>query len=457
MELVITAEHLFKEYRLYQKPADRLVEAVTGGKVTRGKKHTALRDLSFSVKKGEAFGIIGSNGAGKSTLLKICAGVLMPDAGVLRRCGKVSALLELGAGFHPDYTGAENVLLAGRVMGIPRRVMEERLPDILEFAGIGAYAEQPVKTYSSGMFARLAFAAATNVDADILIVDEALSVGDIYFQNRCFRRFAELIERGVTLLLVSHDLETVRRMTSRALWIEKGTAKMCGESREVCNAYAAEIHRKENEDHLKRTKKEAECGNVLPDAANCRQEDSPIIPPGVPEIVPKAGDILSGSVRIIYCYFENAQGEAVSELTGGTSCRLVIVFETKEKLQRCIAGFVLQNRKGVSIINSNTLTVQGGKPFPVQAGSLCRTEFAMTFPVLYRDVYLVDCAVADGGSVMENEMKTWIYGALSVTVHPPKTCLAIMDIPQKVTVRTTDIGMKESMTADRRSGVHAQV
>ena len=247
MEFAIAGEHLFKEYRLYQKPSDRLIEAVTGGKVTRGKKHTALVDLSFSVKKGEAFGIIGSNGAGKSTLLKICAGVLMPDAGDLHRDGKVSALLELGAGFHPDYTGAENVLLTGRVMGIPRRVMEERLPGILEFAGIGAYAEQPVKTYSSGMFARLAFAAATNVDADILIVDEALSVGDIYFQNRCFRRFAELREGGVTLLFVSHDLETVRRMTNRTLWIEDGIARMCGESREVCNAYAAEIHRKENE------------------------------------------------------------------------------------------------------------------------------------------------------------------------------------------------------------------
>ena len=457
MEFAIAGEHLFKEYRLYQKPSDRLIEAVTGGKVTRGKKHTALVDLSFSVKKGEAFGIIGSNGAGKSTLLKICAGVLMPDAGDLHRDGKVSALLELGAGFHPDYTGAENVLLTGRVMGIPRRVMEERLPGILEFAGIGAYAEQPVKTYSSGMFARLAFAAATNVDADILIVDEALSVGDIYFQNRCFRRFAELREKGVTLLFVSHDLETVRRMTNRTLWIEDGTARMCGESREVCNAYAAEIHRKENEDHLRRTKTETDRGDEMPAAGHGCREESPVIPPGVPEIVPKAGDILSDRVRIIYCCFENAQGEAVSELTGGMSCRLVIVFETKEKLQRCIVGFVLQNRKGVSIINSNTLTVQDGKPFPVQAGSLCRTEFAMTFPVLYRDIYLVDCAVADGESVMENEMKTWIYGAVSVEVHPPKTCLAIMDIPQKVTVRTTDIGRKQSAAADRGGGVHAQV
>ena len=209
----------------------------------------------------------------------------------------------------------------------------------------------------------------------------------------------------------------------------------------------------------------------MPDPGHGCREDHPIIPPGVPEIVPKAGDILSGSVRIVHCYFENAQGETVSELTGGTFCRLVIVFETKEKLQNCIVGFVLQNRKGVSIINSNTLTVQDGKPFAVQAGSLCRTEFAMIFPVLYRDVYLVDCAVADGGSVMENEMKTWIYGALSVTVHPPKTCLAIMDIPQRVTVRTSDIGPEKSMAADRgsmaadrgsiaadrRSGVHAQV
>lgn len=457
MECVLEGEHICKEYRLYQRTADRLVEAVTGGKIVRGKRHTALRDISFSVEKGEAFGIIGSNGAGKSTLLKICAGVLEPDAGELHKCGKVSALLELGAGFHPDYTGAENVLLTGRVMGVPRSVMEERLPGILEFAGIGAYADQPVRTYSSGMFARLAFAAATNVDADILIVDEALSVGDIYFQNRCFRRFAELREGGVTLLLVSHDLETVRNMTSRTLWIENGTAKMCGESREVCNAYAAEIHRKENEDYLKRSKREAVCGEETHEAADERAEEFKAVPPGVPGVAPKAGDILSGSVRILHCYFENAHGEAVSELTGGTFCRLVIVFETEEELQRCIVGFVLQNRKGVSIINSNTLTVQGGKTFPVRAGSLCRVEFAMNFPVLYQDIYVLDCAVAEGESVMENELKTWIYGATTVMVRPQGICLAIMDIPQKVTVKTSDIGLKESIAAGGRSGVHAQV
>ena len=457
MEYALAAEHICKEYRLYRKTADRLAEAVTGGKIARGKKHTALRDISFSVEKGEAFGIIGSNGAGKSTLLKICAGVLEPDSGVLRKCGKVSALLELGAGFHPDYTGAENVLLTGRVMGVPRSVMEERLPGILEFAGTGAYADQPVRTYSSGMFARLAFAAATNVDADILIVDEALSVGDIYFQNRCFRRFAELRAGGVTLLFVSHDLETVRHMTSRTMWLENGTAKMCGKSREVCNAYAAEIHRKENEEYLKRTRQETECAEKVPEAVNGRAEEFPGIPPGVNGIVPRAGDILSESVRILYCYFENARGEAVGELTGGTFCRLVIVFETREELQRCIVGFVLQNRKGVSIINSNTLTVQGGRTFSVQSGSLCRTEFAMTFPVLFSDRYSIDAAVSDGESVMENELKTWIYGAASIMVRPQGTCLAIMDIPQKVTVKTTDIGLKNSITAGGRRDGHAQI
>ena len=457
MEYAIKAEHLSKEYRLYQKPSDRLIEAITGGKVIRAKKNTVLRDISFSVKKGEAFGIIGPNGAGKSTLLKICAGVLQPDAGVFHKSGKVSALLELGAGFHPDYTGAENVLLTGRVMGIPRHIMEERLPCILEFAGIGAYAEQPVRTYSSGMFARLAFAAATNVDADVLIVDEALSVGDIFFQNRCFRRFAELRKKGVTLLFVSHDLETVRRMTGRTLWIENGTAKMCGESREVCNAYAAEIHRKENEDHLKRMNKGADYGEKIPEAVHGRKEEFPAIPPGVPGIVPKPGDILSDRVRIVCCYFENDRGEAVSELTGGMFCRLVIVFETQEMLQKCIVGFVLQNRKGVSIINSNTLTVQGGRTFCVQAGSLCRIEFAMTFPVLFLDEYIIDTAVSDGESVMQNELKTWIYGALTVMVRPPGTCLAIMDVPQKVTVKTTGIGSVNNLSSGGRSGSHAQV
>ena len=223
----VNIENLNKTYRLYNKPSDRVKEALGFGK-KQSKTFEALKDVSFNVKKGETVGIIGTNGAGKSTLLKIVTGVLSPTAGNIQIEGKVSALLELGAGFNEEYSGIENIYLNGRMMGYSRKEMDERLNGIVEFADIGDFINQPVKTYSSGMFARLAFAVAINVEPDILIVDEALSVGDIFFQNKCFKKFDELKRNGVTILFVSHDIGSVRQMCSRVLWLDHGTVRAFG-------------------------------------------------------------------------------------------------------------------------------------------------------------------------------------------------------------------------------------
>ena len=198
----VNIENLNKTYRLYNKPSDRVKEALGFGK-KQSKTFEALKDVSFNVKKGETVGIIGTNGAGKSTLLKIVTGVLSPTAGNIQIEGKVSALLELGAGFNEEYSGIENIYLNGRMMGYSRKEMDERLNGIVEFADIGDFINQPVKTYSSGMFARLAFAVAINVEPDILIVDEALSVGDIFFQNKCFKKFDEMALRFFLYLMIS--------------------------------------------------------------------------------------------------------------------------------------------------------------------------------------------------------------------------------------------------------------
>ena len=246
-ELVIRVDNLTKKYDLYKNPKDRFLETIGIG---RGKLHTefmALNDVSFSVEKGETAGIIGTNGAGKSTLLKIITGVLEPSSGNVNIQGRISALLELGAGFRPDYSGMENIYLNGRMMGFSKAEMEKRVPVILEFAEIGEFIHQPVKTYSSGMFARLAFAVAINVEPDILIVDEALSVGDLFFQNKCFKKFDELREKGVTILFVSHDISSVRQMCSHVLWLEHGQVKQFGNADDVCDSYMDHKRRNMNE------------------------------------------------------------------------------------------------------------------------------------------------------------------------------------------------------------------
>ena len=202
----ITVRDVTKIYRLYDKPIDRLKESLSVTHKNYHKDFYALQNLSFNVKKGETVGIIGTNGSGKSTILKIITGVLTPTSGEVQVDGKISALLELGAGFNQDYTGIENIYMNGTMMGFSKKEMDEKLPDILEFADIGDFVYQPVKTYSSGMFVRLAFALSINVEPEILIVDEALSVGDVFFQSKCYRRMDELRKNGTTIVMVTHDM-----------------------------------------------------------------------------------------------------------------------------------------------------------------------------------------------------------------------------------------------------------
>lgn len=239
-EYAVDIKHLSKVYKLYNKPSDRVLEAFGIGGKKRSKTFEALNDVSFNVKIGETVGIIGTNGAGKSTLLKIVTGVLQPSMGEVKIKGKVSALLELGAGFNDEYSGIDNIYLNGRMMGYTKKEMDQKLAGIIEFADIGDFIKQPVKTYSSGMFARLAFAVAINVEPDILIIDEALSVGDIFFQNKCFKKFDELKRKGVTILFVSHDIGSVRQMCSRVLWLDHGQVRAFDESAQVCDMYMDE-------------------------------------------------------------------------------------------------------------------------------------------------------------------------------------------------------------------------
>ena len=234
---VIQVRDLTKIYKLYDKPSDRLKEALGLTRRKRFKEHYALRGLNFRIREGECVGIIGVNGSGKSTLLKIITGVLTPTSGEVSVEGRISALLELGAGFNMEYTGIENVYLNGTMMGFSKEEIDRRLPDILSFADIGDYVNQPVKTYSSGMFVRLAFAVAINIDPEILIVDEALSVGDVFFQAKCFHKFEEFKKQGKTVLIVSHDLGSITRYCDRVLLLHQGNLLDQGSPKEMVDVY----------------------------------------------------------------------------------------------------------------------------------------------------------------------------------------------------------------------------
>lgn len=236
-EIAIKVEDISKIYKLYANPKDRLKEALGLSRKKRHKEHRALDHVSFDVKKGECVGIIGTNGAGKSTILKIITGVLNPTSGDVKIQGRISALLELGAGFNAEYTGIENVYLNGTMMGFSREEIDAKLKDILEFADIGQFVHQPVKMYSSGMFVRLAFAVAINIEPEILIVDEALSVGDVFFQAKCFKKFEEFKKMGKTILFVSHDLNSINQYCNRAILLNKGSVVKEGAVKEVIDQY----------------------------------------------------------------------------------------------------------------------------------------------------------------------------------------------------------------------------
>ena len=250
----IQVQHLTKMYKLYDKPSDRLKESLGLSRKKKYREHYALRDVNFDINEGECVGIIGTNGSGKSTILKIITGVLSPTEGEVKVNGRISALLELGAGFNMEYTGLENIYLNGTMIGFTKEEIDARLDDILSFADIGDFIHQPVKMYSSGMFVRLAFAVAINIDPEILIVDEALSVGDVFFQAKCYHKFEEFKNQGKTILIVSHDLSSISKYCDKVVLLNKGQMLDEGNPKEMVDMYKQLLV---NQDPVKQGEEEA--------------------------------------------------------------------------------------------------------------------------------------------------------------------------------------------------------
>ena len=336
MKNTIVVQELSKVYKLYNNPQDRLKESLSLSRKLYHSNFFALKDISFEVKKGETLGIIGKNGSGKSTLLKILTGVLSATSGNVQVSGKVAALLELGAGFNMEYTGIENIYLQGTIMGYSKSQMDERIQGILDFADIGEYVYQPVKTYSSGMFARLAFAVAINVDPEILIIDEALAVGDMKFQAKCFNRMNELKESGATILFVGHDVSSIRTFCDKALWIHQGEMKMFGETLEV----TAEYMKYMNDDEINESD--------ISDYETAREELNTEF-----EAINHWGS-QQGIIKYVEIF--NSKNEKTSLIKFGEKMSIKIISELPKNIDMkyCSVAFSIKNKVGTDLIVSTT-------------------------------------------------------------------------------------------------------
>lgn len=407
---IIKISNLTKEYRLYDNPKDRIKEvfSITGKKYSRS--FMALNGITLDVKKGETVGIIGTNGAGKSTLLKIITGVLPPSSGEVIVNGKIAALLELGAGFNQEYTGLQNIYLNGRIMGYSRQQMDLRVKDIIEFADIGQFLYQPVKAYSSGMFARLAFAVAINVDPDILIVDEALSVGDLFFQNKCFRKFEELKSRGVTILFVSHDIASVRQMCSRVLWIDHGNQKKFDECNLVCDMYMDEKRKSMNAGVALAEKNKDYISPSYPDEKRV-----------FPALRYKNSKLVSKDFQFLSCFILDENGAITTDMYVEREYEVHMVIEFYKDMDNLIAGFVFENNKGLPLYDINNYINQK-QTWKGIHGQVSEIIFRYKLPRIMKGTYLMSAALAQG-TQDKHIMLTWLHGVMEVTVYNGASCI----------------------------------
>jgi lipopolysaccharide transport system ATP-binding protein len=347
----------------------------------------ALEDVSFSVRKGEAFGVIGRNGAGKSTLLQILAGTLTATAGECRVEGRITALLELGSGFNPEFTGRENIYLAGSILGIGRDEMDRKLPEIESFAEIGAFIEQPVRTYSTGMLMRVAFSVAVAVDPDILIIDEALSVGDILFQQKCNRRMRELLEKGATMLAVTHDTAFVLNICHRALWLDRGRTAYLGEASSCVRRYLAAMG--------------AAAGNQVNLTSASENLPTGTLPAEKPLEIGGCRRLGDGGIAIDRLWMMNEAGENTTVYRIGEWCRLVVVIRAHRKVRLASGGCELRDRHG-QVIFATGLRVVRRLIDEIAEGESCAVS--MRFKVdLGPGQYTVDVGCGAG----EQEDNTW--------------------------------------------------
>jgi lipopolysaccharide transport system ATP-binding protein len=416
---VILARGLGKRYQMYRRASDRLWHALLGREQNAPREFWALRGVDLEIRRGETVGIVGRNGSGKSTLLQMIAGTLQPSEGEVRVHGRVAAPLELGSGFNPEFTGRENVFLNGTILGLTRAQVEQRLPRILDFAGIGDFIDQPVRSYSSGMAVRLAFAVIAHVDADVLIVDEALSVGDAFFAQKCMRFMREFQKSG-TLLFVSHDAAAVVNLCARAIWLDAGKVRMSGSAQDVVEHYLAQQHA---------ASRSGAGATVHIDSPGARDAARPrterdlrkelLERHGVTNTIAvfefdpaKAGvQFGAGQARIEQVELLDAQRRTCSLLQGGEVVTLRVRCRLHAALDQVIVGFYVKDRLGQRLFGDNTYLACQELPVSGSTGDCVVAEFCFRMPILPSGPYMVDAAVASG-SQEDHTQQHWIHDAL---------------------------------------------
>lgn len=422
-ETVIQIDHLTKIYKLYDRRRDRFFESLgLSGKKKLSRDHYALRDVSFDVHKGETVGIIGTNGSGKSTILKIITGVLGATEGSVSVDGRISALLELGAGFNMEYTGIENVYLNGTMIGFSKEEIDSKLQSILDFADIGEFAYQPVKTYSSGMFVRLAFAVAINIDPEILIVDEALSVGDVFFQSKCYRKFEDFKAEGKTILFVSHDLSSISKYCDRVILLDKGIKLAEGSPHEMVDLYKKLLVGQLDLDTLEAKQN----GEAFHEAARGEEQDqwTPAFSTN-----PEINEYGDREAEIIAFNIFDETGRSSNTIEKGTRCRIQMKVLFHKRVSDPIYAFTITDLKGTDITGTNSL-FEKVSVRPMEEGQIQEIAFEQAMDMQGGEYMLsLGCTGYNGTDFVVHHR---LYEACSLTIVSVKNTVGFYDTNSEV-------------------------
>ena len=441
-EYAIQVKNVSKMYKLYDRNRDRIMDAFGLSKAPRYHEHYALHDLNFSVKKGETVGIIGTNGAGKSTILKIITGVLNPTDGEVDINGRISALLELGAGFNMEYTGIENIYLNGTMIGFSREEIDKKLDDILKFADIGDFVYQPVKTYSSGMFVRLAFAVAINIDPEILIVDEALSVGDVFFQAKCYKKFEDFKKLGKTILFVSHDLGSVAKYCDRVVLLNKGTKIAEGNPKQMIGMYKKLLVKQLELDE--RTQE-----MVMEDEQEHNRINSPVFDntsdkvelwKNQYKINPALDEYGNGKAHIIDFAVRDEEGTITSSIEKGTRFSILSEVKFEDTVQNPIFTYTFKNIQGTAITGTNTM-YEKQEIDVANAGDVYLCEFNQEMNLQGGEYLLsISCTgYRDGDFTVYHRL----YDVINISVVSDKNTVGFYDMNSKVKITKVEKGKHE--------------
>jgi lipopolysaccharide transport system ATP-binding protein len=448
-KLAIRVRHVGKSYSIYDRPQDRLKRAMFArlGRWLPGfadRAHQAatefhaLNDVSLEIARGQTVGVIGRNGSGKSTLLQIICGTLAPTTGDVQVHGRVAALLELGAGFNPEFTGRENVYLNAALLGLTRKQIDERLDAIFKFADIGEFVDQPVKKYSSGMYVRLAFAVLAHVDADVLIIDEALAVGDAFFTQKCMRFLRSFMEHG-TVLFVSHDTNAVINLCERVVWLDKGTVQAAGPAKEICEQYLEAYYQTQHEASGAVTggQKNAVLSGSVEVSEHFHDQRADLINSSVCrndleifEFREQSKGFGLGGAKVTHVGLVDDEGRRLTWAVGGESVSIEVRAETIEPLERPIIGFIVRDRLGQNLFGDNTYITTQHSPLHTEARTVLTARFRFHMPRMPVGDYSITAAIANG-TQEDHVVHDWVHDAIIFKSHSTSVATGLLGLPMR--------------------------